>query len=342
MSAVPYRLTSPKVFVVQVEVDMAQDWRSKMNDWLTSHCGVVSARLLEDFGCPRRLAYTLVSRQELAVVQPGIFRSPHWPLGDDQKMVSACIRNPSCLVAFTSAAKLWKFRNLPTDPAIHILLPHGCSPQLRHVVVHRCRRIDDIDIVSRDDGIRLTSPTRTLFDCADILGKTVTASVLEQLINDNHGTFTTHLATLTRLGRPRRPGSATMAAVIGSRPAWRAALQSDLESRVLNEITRQALPTPETQFACVLPAGGLIRLDFAWPAFRVGLEVDHPFWHAGAEESHRDKHRDRKMTTVGWRMVRITDLDVDGGLPESIGDVATILHRISPAGSRARAALGAR
>ena len=64
-----------------------------------------------------------------------------------------------------------------------------------------------------------------------------------------------------------------------------------------------------------------MRLDFAWPDLKAALEVDYPFWHAGAENSHRDKRRDLKMGTVGWHTMRITDLDVDRGLRTSISDV---------------------
>ena len=103
-------------------------------------------------------------------------------------------------------------------------------------------------------------------------------------------------------------------------------MQSDLEVRVLAEIERQGLPAPVTQHPLVLPDGDRIRLDFAWPAFKEGLEIDHPFWHAGASESHRDRWRDRKAATIGWHTTRITDFDVDAGLGDAIADVAAILR----------------
>jgi hypothetical protein len=57
------------------------------------------------------------------------------------------------------------------------------------------------------------------------------------------------------------------------------------------------------------------------------LEVDHPFWHAAAVASHRDKNRDLDMATVGWQTMRITDLNVNLGLPIAIAKVATVLAR---------------
>ena len=280
-------------------------------------------------GCSRSAVYRFVDRGELVVLLPGVFKGSQWPTGREQLMAAACLRNPGVAIGFTTAAELWGFRKVPKDPLIHLLLSHRCSAdfagQFDGYVVHRSRRIDPIDIVNRGDGIRVISPTRAALDIADVVRDAVTGSILEQLINDDRGTITTHAATLARLGHPRRPGTSTMGRVIASRPRWRNALQSDLEVRVLAEITRQGLPQPDVQYPFQMPTGDRIRLDFAWPAFREALEVDHPFWHGGDVESRRDKRRDRKLATVGWHTTRVTDFDVDGGLGEAIADVGQIL-----------------
>lgn len=116
-----------------------------------------------------------------------------------------------------------------------------------------------------------------------------------------------------------------MARVIAARTNWSRALQSDLEARVLAEIRRQGLPEPEIQYTLELRGGGRIRFDFAWSLRRVGLEVDHPFWHAGEGQSHRDKRRDRLVAAQNWRTVRLASLDVTTGLAEAITEVASIL-----------------
>ena len=118
-----------------------------------------------------------------------------------------------------------------------------------------------------------------------------------------------------------------MRLVLESRPAWRSAVQSELELLVLNEIERQGLPTPEVQFWFRLPNGKRVRFDFAWPEYTALLEVDHPFWHAGGENSHRDKNRDLDMATVGWQTMRITDLNVNAGLKVAVAKVAAVLAR---------------
>src|SRR4051794_24529187 len=154
-----------------------------MNEWLANHHGVVSAEALSGFGFPRRDIHRLVERDLLVPVFPGVFRSAHWPRGDEQMMAAVCQRNPNAMIGLLTAAREWSYRRLPKDPNIYVLVPHSCSPKMPGVVVHRCRRIDPVDMVERDDGIRLTSPVRTIFDCADLLGPEATASIIEQIID---------------------------------------------------------------------------------------------------------------------------------------------------------------
>ncbi len=300
-----------------------------LGEWLAGHHGVVSIGRMVALGYSRPSVYRMVDRGELVVLLPGVFKGIQWPTGREQRMVAACMRNDSISIGYLTAAKEWSFRKVPHDPNIHLLVPHTCSAKLLGefdgYVVHRCRQIDPVDIVQRDDGIRLISPTRAAFDIADVVLEAATGSILEQLINDNRGTIATHAATFIRLGHPQRPGTQTMGRVLASRPLWRAAMQSDLESRVLDELRRRGLPSPEVQYPIRLPNGQSIRLDFAWPNLLEALEVDHPFWHDGVAEAHRDKRRDRMLATIGWHTTRITDFDVNSGLHSAMDDLTVIL-----------------
>jgi hypothetical protein len=302
-----------------------------MDAWFSTHLGIISVRKLLELGCTDRNIGQLVARRELITMLPGVFRSAQWPCNREQILAAVCARNLAAMIGFTTAGQEWGLRRM-IDPMIHVLVPHGRSPEMEGVVVHRCRRIDPVDIVHRPDGIRLTSPPRTLFDCADMIGREATTSVLEQLLNEQRLTFGTVTDTLQRLYHPNRPGSRTMLAVIQSRPAWRTALQSDLEVKLLEEMSRQSLPEPVPQYPIRLPGRDHdIAVDFAWPNLKLAVEVDHPAWHDGAADSHSDKGRDRKLTTIGWTTARITDIDVNGGLRAAVADIAQILTRLTDA-----------
>jgi len=301
-------------------------WRPLLDLWFQTHLGVVNARQLTEFGCSTRTITRMVARGELAVLQHGVYGSRQWPDSRARQLVALCAMGMSIAIGFTTAATLWGFRGI-ADKRVHILTPHAVSPEIPGVIVHRCRKIDAVDLVVRPDGIRVTSPPRTLFDSADLLGVKAARSVMEQILHEKLCTLGTINDTFIRLAHPNRPGSRTMAEVIASRPAWRTALHSDLENRVLMELERQCFPSPTPQCPVPLPTGHTIHLDYGWPQWKVGLEVDDPTWHDGFEERHRDMNRDRKAGTVGWSVSRISKIDVNGGLADAVGDVAVILRQ---------------
>lgn len=300
------------------------EWHASVDLWLGGHHGIITAAKLLELGCSLRTIRRMVSSGSLIQVYPGVFRGRQWPDGLMPRLVAVCDRTPSATIAFTAGARLWSWRRVDDDRT-HILIPHGSAAAPDGVVVHRCRNIEPVDIVHRPDGIRVTSPPRTLFDSAEMLGRSATRSVLEQILHERTCTLETVVDTYLRLSHPRRPGSVVLGEVLSSRPKWRAALQSDLEHRVDEAIRLHELPAPVPQCPVELPSGQTIHLDFGWPQWKVALEVDDPSWHAGEAERHRDTHRDRKAGTVGWFVARVTKLDVNGALDEAIADVSTII-----------------
>lgn len=301
-------------------------WHTTVDDWFAGHHGIASAATLERLGMSASTMHRQAREGRLVKVMPGVFRSAQWPDTLEQRMAAVCARNESAVIGLTTADREWGFRGV-RDRGLYALVPHGCSPELPGIVVRRCRHIDPVDIVSRPDGIRLTSPPRSLFDSADMLGFDTTRSVLEQILNDGICTIETVIDTVTRLYHPNRPGSRTIRAVVESRPNWDRALQSGLELRVLLEIERQGLVRPTPQCPIVLADGSVIHVDFGWPQWKVAIEVDHPTWHSGERESQRDARRDRMATVVGWSVTRIPRLEIEQGLRAAIADVARILRQ---------------
>lgn len=299
-------------------------WRAPVDLWLGSHHGIITAAKLFELGCAERTLRRMVASGALVPVHPGVFRSRQWPDGLMSRLVAVCDRTPEATIALTSGATLWKWRRVDDDRT-HILIPHDSTAAPSGVIVHRSRRIDAVDIVHRPDGIRVTSPPRTLFDSADLLGRSTTRSVLEQMLHERTCTLETMIDTFVRLSHPRRPGSTVLGDVLSSRPKWRAVLQSDLEHRVDEAIKVSGLPAPVAQCPVELPTGRTIHLDFGWPQWKVGLEVDDPSWHAGEMERHRDTSRDRKAGTVGWFVARVTKIDINGLLADAVDDVAAII-----------------
>lgn len=303
---------------------MTATWRALLADWLRTHNGVIDRATLLRLGVSRRTVTEMVRRGDLRRIFPGVYHSASVELGPLQIMTAICLRNPAAIIAFVTAGELHGVRGMRRR-TIHVLVPHGHSPVLRGVVVHRCRDVADSDIVVRADGIRLTSIARTLFDSSWLLGEQDASSALEQCLDKKWVTLEEMIEITERLAKRRRPGSRQMRRILLSRPAWRAAVQSGLEHRVVSALQRAGLPDPVTQHWITLPNGLRIRLDVAWPASLLALEIDHPFWHDYTEGVRRDKHRDRKAATLGWQTLRVEEADIDNDLADVIEDVRQVL-----------------
>ena len=197
---------------------------------------------------------------------------------------------------------------------------------VRGAAVHRSHRIDEIDVVDRDDGIRLTSPPRTVFDLAAMLHDDAVASIIEQLLHEDRCTIPTLFETGRRLGERGRTGSARFARVLQSRPALLKPVASDLELRLERAVIDAGLPRPLRQPAIELRSGEVVRPDFYWPHEREALEVDHVTWHGGKLDLTYDKRRDRQLWQLGIHVSRVTDHEVHHHMGRIVADLRTILR----------------
>lgn len=72
---------------------------------------------------------------------------------------------------------------------------------------------------------------------------------------------------------------------------------------------------------------GEARVDFAFVSNRVVVEVDgYEFHHKTHEQVSRDKARDRRLATLGWRVLRYTALDVFENAVGCAQEVAALLE----------------
>ena len=202
------------------------------------------------------------------------------------------------MISDFSALDLWRF-DVPGDPVVHLWTPR----RLRHENV-KVRQGDieqaDIRVV---DGIRVTSVPRTLIDVAG----TVSEEQLEALVEDAlYRGLTTPAAIERRLaaiGGKGRLGSGRLRAVLASRGDG-AALESRLEVRVWQLLRRVGL-RPVRQYR-VRYGDQAYRLDFAWPALRVGIEADGYASHGGRRAFSHDRQRLADLVGHDWRIIPVT------------------------------------
>jgi very-short-patch-repair endonuclease len=97
--------------------------------------------------------------------------------------------------------------------------------------------------------------------------------------------------------------------------------ESPLEIRVEQVLRRHDLDPPERQYTVTCLDGTSVRIDFAWPEQKVGIEADGSRWHSGFEEWQRDARKHNLLQEMDWRIVKATHRSLrenPGAVPREI------------------------
>jgi very-short-patch-repair endonuclease len=167
---------------------------------------------------------------------------------------------------------------------------------IKGIRIHRPRtlRPDDVVLV---DGLRVTSPARTLLDLADFGNR----RLLERAI-DEAEFHRRHLPLGEVHDRlHRRPRSRLLSAVIAEHVAGSTITESEAEELFLEIVRRTALPRPVLQ----APLWGRDR-DFLFREARVVVEIDGRQAHDRHSAFERDALRDAEVVINGYRPLRFT------------------------------------
>jgi very-short-patch-repair endonuclease len=121
---------------------------------------------------------------------------------------------------------------------------------------------------------------------------------------------------------PWRKGIASIRAILDIGPAF---TRSELEARFMSFVRQTALPSPLLNadlqgFEC----------DCVWPEHRLIVELDGHAAHGTVAAFERDRARDRALTAVGWRVVRVTWRQLEDNAAALARDLRNILDH--PAG----------
>jgi very-short-patch-repair endonuclease len=238
--------------------------------------GVISRAQLVDAGLGRGAIAHRVASGSLAVLFRGVFAVGRTAVSARGWCWAALLAvGPDAVLTHASAAYLWDLIDPPGT--VEVSLPR----KLRRrpgLITHTVAPFAPGDRSARD-GLRLTSPLRTLRDLAasshPALERAVTeAQVLKLVTTDD-------------------------VAALG--PSGAAPTRSAFERAFLRLLTAAGLPQPLVNHLLA----GHIR-DFVWPPERVVVETDG--WgahgHRAAFESDRD--RDAALAALGFVVVRVT------------------------------------
>lgn len=175
----------------------------------------------------------------------------------------------------------------------------------------------------RRAGVPLTSPARTIVDCAgsapkDVAAMIEQASVLSLL----------DVAAIDRvLDGPRRRGSKRLLRAI---EPWRRykpgiKIRSRMEAKLLPLLSEAGLPIPETNVRLRVGAR-TYEVDFLWRRQKLVVETDGGRFHDHPVAGERDSNRNHALTGAGYRLPRLGWEDLRDRPEATMQELATLLR----------------
>jgi very-short-patch-repair endonuclease len=223
-----------------------------------------------------------------------------------QKLEAARLWTGDGIVVGRSSAALWGLDGIPTGSIEIATITRKRHPR---VTVHHRANIAVEDLI-RHRGFLVTTPTRTLIDLSGVLDEASLTGALDSALRQAL-TFTPLLRSrLALLGTKGRHGTAVLKNLLAEREIASGQTESPLEIKVERSLRRHGLDPPERQYTVTCMDGSHVRLDFAWPEQKVGIEADGFRWHADFESWQRDARKHNLLQEMGWKIVRATDRSV--------------------------------
>ncbi|GAA2540007.1 type IV toxin-antitoxin system AbiEi family antitoxin domain-containing protein [Pseudonocardia hydrocarbonoxydans] len=270
----------------------------RLDHLLVRQAGVLTTAQAVDAGISARTVRRRVQRQEWEVLHPGVYLAGGYRLTDEARVRAAWLWAGSSALVSGPAAAYWH-RMLDRAPdEIEVTVPRHRHLRPQPGVVLRRRDLSPVDRVEDRHLVLTAEPLTALETATGPLGGSV---FLDRALQRHVRFAALHRAYCRNLDRH---GSSRARQLITA-SADRA---DSAAERLLVTILRDA------------GIGGWVlghpfgpwRIDLAFPARRVAVEVDGWAWHVDAERFRDDRRKGNAITRAGWSLLRYTWHALDG------------------------------
>jgi hypothetical protein len=193
-------------------------------------------------------------------------------------------------------------------PAIEVVVRRWTREHREHTV-HESKDLieDDVGLVG---GIRTTTPVRTIVDLGASAPRWLVESCLDEGLRRGVFDVAGIQRLIRRVARRGRRGVGVIRPLVELRETWSITTESPLEDAFLRLVTAGSLPMPVAQYEVRSNGSFVCRADFAYPEFRVLVELDGERWHMDRATFQRDRTKQNRAGLLGWTVLRYTWDDV--------------------------------
>lgn len=275
--------------------------------------GLVARRQLRRLGLDGGAIGRRVRRGALVVLSKRVLSVGGTPSTARGRMMAGVLDGgDGAALSHGSASSLWRVPGFRLEPVevigSRVIVSHGTHDL---AIVHQPRNLLDRHCVEVD-GIRVTTPTRTIFDLAG--SPWMHAKRLERSLDTlwargkvSHGSLTRMLHDLARRGRPGITLMRTLLSVRG--PDYlppgsnaEACFQQLVRSWGYGDFERQADVGDEERW--------IGRVDFVDSSRRLVVEVDPSLHHSSITDRRHDHERHSALEQAGFGFVSVTEDDL--------------------------------
>jgi very-short-patch-repair endonuclease len=260
--------------------------------------GAVTRDQLIAAGFTPRMITRRIEQGRLVLLHRGVYRIGLYDGPHTGVMAAVLACGSGAFASHRTAAALWEL--LPGDAWLLVDVTVPGRDAGRRPGIH-CRRVAGMlpEELTRQHGVPVTTPTRTLLDLA---GVGLRPRVLEQAVAKAERLgLTTAAALLAALEwHGPRPGVRLLRS-IATRSDGRMFVRSEAEEQLLALVRRGGLPAPEVNGRV---AGH--EVDFAWVVQRLIVEVDGYAFHGARSSFESDRRRDLELAAAGFRVIRVS------------------------------------
>lgn len=234
-------------------------------------------------------------------VEPGIYAMAGSPDTWERRLVSAVlVSRGRALVSHVTAAALHELSEVRSE-VTHVTVVHGRHhPRSAEREVHQARNLTPRDATSLR-GIAVTSIPRTLVDVAGCVSRERLEAILDAALVGRKASLRRLRAYVEQTGNKR--GVGYLRRLLAEREDG--VPESELERRFIRLVRKLRLPEPARQVRI-----GSYRVDFAYPAHRIAIELDGYRYHGSSRALRADLVRQNRLVLLGWLPLRFTWADV--------------------------------
>ena len=242
-------------------------------------------------------------------VGDGVYRLRDYPESWNSSLTIAVLATHGpAIVSHESAAALHKLATFQPGPVV-VTIRHGAGRQRHGAIVHQ---LDDVlpEHTTALDGLPVTTIARTFIDLAAVCRRGRVAHAMEEALAEPRVTIEEIGACFDDVARPGKPGVRALRGLIAANLPGYVPPSSKLERLLLRVLRNAGLPRPRLQYPFPGRLPGEARVDAAYPAARLIIEVDGRRWHTRRRDFASDRRRDNEATLAGWRTLRFTWADL--------------------------------